>query len=260
MRKEIDREALDCFAMEQLTGVGQYLHFHGCLEIYCVEAGQAAITVSGQSRRLVKGQMAIVDRYENHSCEIPEGSRVVVISLGTHYTQLIRREYPNQKLPRWLTDSPFNQELYAQIKDSFDPTHPLSELKRIGLVCQWFSRVIEYYGLTNKPEGSDADLDLVAQMMQYIYTHYSERITLEKLSGIFHLSPTAISKKLKERLGTDFRVFVNVIRAQKAAQILDDPENRKTINEVAMDCGFCSMSTFYRSYKRSFSFRKINME
>lgn len=260
MRKEIDREEMGCFAMEQLTGIGQYLHFHGCLEIYCVENGQAAMTISGQSKLLTRGQMAIVDRYENHSCEILEDSRVHVISLGAHYVRFFRSEYPDQRLPRWLTDVTFNQGFYEELKGSFALSQTLSELKRIGLVCQWLSKVIEHYGLTSKLEGSEADLDLVARIVQYIYAHYSERITLEKLSGIFHLSPTAISKKLGERLGTDFRVFVNDIRVQKAAQILNDPENRKTINEVAMDCGFCSMSTFYRSYKRNFSFRKIETE
>lgn len=260
MRKEIDRDEIGCFAMEQLTGNGQYLHFHGCLEIYCVEKGKAAITVSGESKLLTQGQWAIVDRYENHSCEMLADSRVFVISLAEHYIRFFRSEYPNQKLPRWLTDIAFNRELYEEIAGYFDRSQPLSELKRIGLACQWFSKIIEHYGLTSKTEDSEADLDLVARIVQYIYAHYSERITLEKLSGIFHLSPTAISKKLSERLGTDFRVFVNDIRVQKAAQILDDPENRKTINEVAMDCGFCSMSTFYRSYKRNFSFRKINME
>lgn len=261
MRKVTEWEETNCFAMEQLAGGGQYLHFHGCLELYCVEKGRAVITVSGDSRLLTQGQMAIVDRYENHSCETDAKSQVSVVSLGAHYIRCFRSEYPDQKLPRWLTDAKFNHGLYEEIKRNFDFPQKTPELKRIGLVCQWFSRIIEHYGLVSKKEDSENDVDLVAQIVRYIYEHYTEKITLEKLSGIFHISPTALSKKLGERIGTDLRVFVNDIRVQKAAQMLDDPANsHKTINEIAMTCGFCSISTFYRSYKRNFSFRKLKEE
>lgn len=258
MRKEIEREENNCFVLEQVTAGGQYLHFHGCLEIYCVEAGKAALTVAGDSRLLMHGQMAIVDRYESHSCEPDTDSQVSVISLGAYYIRCFQSEYPNQRLIRWLTDVEFNHELYEEIKRHFSLSHNLSELKRIGLVCQWFSKIIEHYGLIDKKDSSDNDLDLVAQIVQYIYAHYTEKITLERLAESFHLSPTALSKKLSERLGTDLRVFVNDIRVQKAAQMLHDPANlNKTINEIALACGFCSMSTFYRSYKRNFRFRKL---
>ena len=258
MRKVIDREDNSCFYMEQLVDGGQYLQFHSFLEIYWVEKGKAALTVSGDRRVLTQGQMAIVDRYENHSCETDAHSQVFIVSLGAHYVRFFRSEYPNQRLPRWLTDAEFNHGLYEEIKSHFDRPQTIPELKRIGLVCQWLSKIIEHYGLTSKTEDSDTDSDFVSQIVQYIYEHYSERITLETLAGIFHLSPTALSKKLSERLGTDFRVFVNDIRVQKAAQMLDDPTNgHKTISEIAMTCGFGSMSTFYRSYKRNFSFRKL---
>lgn len=258
MRKVIDREDNSCFYMEQLVDGGQYLQFHSFLEIYWVEKGKAALTVSGDRRVLTQGQMAIVDRYENHSCETDAHSQVFIVSLGAHYVRFFRSEYPNQRLPRWLTDAEFNHGLYEEIKSHFDCHQTIPELKRIGLVCQWLSKIIEHYGLTSKTEDSDTDSDFVSQIVQYIYEHYSERITLETLAGIFHLSPTALSKKLSERLGTDFRVFVNDIRVQKAAQMLDDPTNgHKTISEIAMTCGFGSMSTFYRSYKRNFSFRKL---
>lgn len=261
MRKEIDREENSCFAMKQLTDSGQYLHFHGHLEIYWVEKGKAALTVSGDSQVLTQGQMAIVDRYESHSCEMDVDSQVFIVSLGAHYVRFFRSEYPNQRLPRWLTDAGFNRGLHEEIKSCFERPQTIRELKRIGLVCQWLSKMIEHYGLVNKKDGTEADLDLVAEIVGYIYDHYTERITLETLAAVFHLSPTALSKKLGERLGMDLRVFVNDIRVQKAAQMMDDPANRnKTINEIAILCGFSSMSTFYRSYKRNFSLHRLHIE
>jgi len=37
--------------------------------------------------------------------------------------------------------------------------------------------------------------------------------------------------------------------------MLNEPEHKnKSIYEIAMSCGFSSMSTFYRCYKRNFRF------
>lgn len=262
MRKVTEKDEATCFRMERIAGNGQPLHFHRCMEIYGVVKGVAAITVSGESRLLTDGQMAIVDRFENHSCETEGEAEILVVSVGTSYLRHFLSLYPNKKLPRWLTDLEFNKRLYEDIERNFAETLKReSELQKIGIVCQLLSSVIEHYGLEDKYEGSESDMALAAEIVQYIYAHCNEKITLETLSKTFYLSPTILSKKLRKRLGVDFRMFVNDIRVHKAVQMLDDPENKnKRIHEIAMMCGFSSMSTFYRCYKRNFSFRKLNTE
>ena len=129
----------------------------------------------------------------------------------------------------------------------------IPELKKIGCVCNLFSEIIERYGLEDRVEIPEADLDLTASVLQYIYEHYNEKITLENLARVFHLSPTALSKKLGKHLGVDLRVFVNDVRVQKAMQMMEYPAYQvKAINEIAFLCGFSSMTTFYRSYRRNF--------
>ena len=100
--------------------------------------------------------------------------------------------------------------------------------------------------------------DIVTQVVEYIYDHYQEKITLETLSEKFYVSPKALSKKIKKRINGDLRVFVNDIRVQRAMEMWDDPRNYgKSINQIAAQCGFSSMATFYRSYERNFKFREL---
>ena len=107
--------------------------------------------------------------------------------------------------------------------------------------------------MEDRIEIPEADVDLTASVLQYIYEHYNEKITLENLAKVFHLSPTALSKKLGKHLGVDLRVFVNDVRIQMAMQMMEDPVHKgKAINEIAFTCGFSSMTTFYRSYRRNF--------
>ena len=59
----------------------------------------------------------------------------------------------------------------------------------------------------------------------------------------------------------NLRLFINDIRVQRAVQMRDDPAYKgKSLNEIALACGFNNMVTFYRSYERNFRFHKLDKE
>lgn len=248
------------FSVERLISCGQYIHFHTQLEIYGVTKGKAAFIISGESKMLTEGQMAIIDKYENHSVEVEEESELIVLRVEPGMLRPFSYIYANQKLPRWLMDTIFNKELFDRIDEySMDIKAVRSELRVTGMVCQLLADIIEHYGLESINQTPAHDVELVVKIVQYIYEHYSEKITLETLANEFHISPSVLSKKLRKRLGVDLRIFVNDLRVQKAVQMLNDPEYKnQSMYEIAMSCGFSSMSTFYRSYKRNFSFATLH--
>lgn len=262
MKNAIRQDDSTCFSMERIVGDIHYLQLHGCLKIIGIVKGSAVVTISGESIVLMEGQMAIVDRYEPHSCQPDGNAEIVVASIGVNYIRSVFSLYPGKKMPRWLMDENFNKKILASMETIFgNPQDATSELKKIGSICHLFSEVIDHYGLEDKTEIPEEDLDLTTGVLQYIYEHYSEKITLEGLAKVFHLSPTALSKKLGKRLGVDLRVFVNDVRVQKAIQMMEDPASKgKAINEIAFACGFSSMTTFYRSYRRNFGFRENSKE
>ncbi len=248
------------FSIERLVNCGQYIHFHTHLEIYGVVKGRVAFIISGESRVLAEGQMAIVDRYENHSVETEGESELFVLRVEPSALRPFSSIHSNQKLPRWLMDADFNQGLFANIERySTETKNALSELRITGMVYGLLADVIEHYGLESINQIGAHDMELIVKIVQYIYEHYNEKITLETLADKFHISPPALSKKLRKCLGVDLRVFVNDLRVQKVIQMLNEPEHKnKSIYEIAMSCGFSSMSTFYRCYKRNFSFGTLH--
>ncbi|MBR1995161.1 MAG: helix-turn-helix domain-containing protein, partial [Alistipes sp.] len=226
--------------------------------IYGVVKGEVAVTIGNEQQILTDGQIAIVDGLEGHSFEIEDKAEIFFFQIGTRYLTQLRSLYPQQRLPFWLMDVEFNKQLYAQIRPVIDTEGALPELRRIGLVCQFFSDIIEHYGLVDKSNSVRQNNDIVTQVVQYIYDHYQENITLEILSQKFFVSPKALSKKIKKRVKVDLRVFINDIRVQRAMEIWDDPQNYgKSIHEIAAQCGFSSMATFYRSYERNFKYREL---
>ena len=257
MSTNLEKIEAGCFSTEPLTCKDRELHFHRYLEIYRVVKGNAFARVSGDNRLLSKGQMVIVNPFENHSCEAVEEAQVQVICIGTDYLDLFYSAYPGKGLPRWLTDPQENSAILEYAEKNF-AQEIISELHKNGLVCQLLSIVMEGYGLVDQGDVSERDKVLITEIVQYIYDHCSENITLETLSKVFYLSPSILSKKLRKQICVDFRVFVNDIRIHKAVRMMEAPENRKKrIEDIAILCGFNSMSTFYRCYKRNYGFRRI---
>lgn len=260
-KNEIERDEASRFSAEQYVSNGYYLHFHRNLEIYGVVKGTVSVSIAGKRASLTDGQIAIIDGLENHSYEIDGEAEVFFFHIGTRYLSNLYSLHPKKRLPYWLMDVEYNQVIYDRIRPLFDAGETIPELKRIGIACQLFSDIIEHYGMLEKTGNIRSNNDIVTEIVQYIYDHYRENITLETLSKVFYLSPKALSKKIKKRLNVDLRVFINDIRVQRAMEMRDDPKNRgKSLNQIAAMCGFNNMATFYRSYERNFKFRKLEKE
>lgn len=263
MKREIKIEdETTCILVEKCNEREEFLHFHSDIEVYGVLKGKALVSIAGERKLLTEGEFAIINQFENHCYEADEEIEMLVFRIGVKYLRYFFSLYPNKKLPRWLKDVQFNKLLNEDIKNILDATNDnISELRKAGNVCHIVSSIIEHYGLMDKSEKTESDRDLVTEVVEYIYEHYHEDITLENLADRFHMSTSALSKKLSSRIGMDLRRFVNDIRVQNVVQMLDDPENKdKTINEIAFLCGFSSMSTFYRCYKRNYSLHKLKEE
>ena len=245
------------FSVERLINCGQHIHFHSHLEIYGSIKGSAVFTISGNSRLLTEGQMAIVDKYENHSVKTEGESELLIFSLESSVLLTFSYLHANKKLPRWLMDAVFNKTIFARITEIEDcaagPQSAQLQLRLTGVLYKLLADVIGRYDLETENQASGYDMELEAKVLQYIYEHYSEKITLQTLADIFHVSPAVLSRKLRKCLGVDLRVFVNDLRVQKVVQMMNEPQQKnRSIYDVAMSCGFNSMSTFYRCYKRNF--------
>lgn len=261
LKNEIERDNPSRFCGKQYVSHGYYLHIHRNMEIYGVVKGKVYVTVAGQGQELTDGQIVIVDSLENHSYDINGEAEIFYFHIGTCYIGKLYALYPNQRLPVFLVDTEFNKTLYAQIQPLIGNEQAFSELKRLGIVYQLFADIIEHYGTEERVANMLDDYDIVTKVVQYIYDHYSEPITLESLSREFFISPKALSKKIRKRLNVDLRLFINDIRVQRAVQMRDDPAYKgKSLNEIALACGFNNMVTFYRSYERNFRFHKLDKE
>jgi len=85
-------------------------------------------------------------------------------------------------------------------------------------------------------------------VLSYIDSNLCEPITLDELAHIAHLEPNYFSRLFAQFLGIRPIQFINRRRIERAQLLLLSTD--KTLNEIAMEVGFCDWSYFSRTFKK----------
>jgi len=92
----------------------------------------------------------------------------------------------------------------------------------------------------------------INRVIDHIETHLGDQLSLEGLAKVANFSPFHFHRVFGAMVGETLNQFVARLRAEKAAtQLAANP--KKTITEIALDCGFSSAATFARAFKERFS-------
>lgn len=90
----------------------------------------------------------------------------------------------------------------------------------------------------------------VQVLLDYIHTHYKDKITIESLAKKASISKTEVLRCFKSIIGLSPINYLNRYRLQRAAYLLINTENN--IQEIAMDCGFDDNSYFSKLFKKTY--------
>lgn len=88
----------------------------------------------------------------------------------------------------------------------------------------------------------------IKQMMIYIHEHYRESISVEQLAESAYVSKRGCFRLFQENLHMSPVEYMRNYRLQRACQMLAD--QRKSITEIAQECGFGTSSYFGRLFRK----------
>lgn len=100
-------------------------------------------------------------------------------------------------------------------------------------------------------ESSDQiTVERISRIINYIYQYYAQRITLEDLAEIEHLSTFYLSHIIKNFTGMNFRDFLCFARVEwSEIELLD---TNKKISQVARDVGFSTTAYYEKHFEKWF--------
>ena len=96
-----------------------------------------------------------------------------------------------------------------------------------------------------EPERKENRLGVV---LEYISTHYPENICISDLAGLCHISETHLRRLFQDMMNISPLEYVNLVRIQAACHALRT--TKKTVDEIRMEVGFDTASTFNRNFKK----------
>ena len=86
------------------------------------------------------------------------------------------------------------------------------------------------------------------RVIDYIEQHLDEALSLDRLARVANFSKFHFHRIFRALMGETLGQFIKRLRVEKAAiQLTGNP--KKSITEIAIDCGFSSSATFARAFK-----------
>ena len=174
-----------------------------------------------------------------------------VPGLSNEYEQLL--EVFNRKVPIFRFEPELQQRLCARLNDIYllaNKTDPMRDL----IIHQKFIEflVLLFLNRDSNIYKNEATLSELEQKLYtvagYIHAHFSENLSLEKLSELHDISPSYLSHQFKYITGFSITDYIQMTRVRNVQALLINTD--MPITEIPALCGFNSFSQFNRVFKK----------
>lgn len=183
----------------------------------------------------------------------------IVLWISTDFLQMIASYCPERLLQQLRsrehfllrtkgTDYKYIEKYFLRGLQESTQNAPLWEISLYGntlSLLSHLSRALISIG-SSFPMEKQEDIDPI---ISYIENHYAERITLESTAKLFHISASTLGKLFAQKLGISFYHFVTQRRLIHSKLKI---EQGNSMEEVALSCGFCDYTAFYRAFKKEY--------
>ncbi len=225
-------------------------HFHNCLEIAFCFSGKQYIKVGEETYTLKKGDAIVifpnmVHEYIAYDSYCDEPTEIFSIICSTSLLA--------ESVPEIVTTHPQN----PYIDSSLIPENVALIFKNImsaknniellGWTLIAFSNLLGFLNLT-PVEGCH---DLPQKIVAYIEANFKEKLTINHIAKVFGYHPSYIAHLFCDQLKIPFKTYLGSLRCEYAASQIRT--TKSSLTEIAYDCGYNSLNTFCRCFKKHFS-------
>lgn len=145
------------------------------------------------------------------------------------------------------------QNLYHHIVNVCLAEEDLTELRIQAGVSELWTRLFHY--LYREESEQQENKNMLAQarlrkMMQFIWDHFHEKITLDDIAASANISKSAALRCFRSGMQTSPVGYLNDFRLNRAKELL--LTSHSTVSEIAVSVGFDNVGYFDRVFRRTF--------
>ena len=243
--------------------VEQYpTHWHNAVEIIIPLHNGFTVTSGGIDYHLSEKEIIIIPPGELHSMPAQDGRRIIFQCDNSVISDVPSLESILPVFSSAVHITPtLNKELYVlarknilDIYTEYYAKAPMTDV-RIYMYLLTMLTAVREFQLTKSEENAAANAVSADESRKfglgtkYINQNYMYDLPLEKLASIAGYSKYHFSRIFKEYNGMSYIQYINSKRIKAAERLMAD--SSLPITEVAMQCGFSSLTTFNRAFRKA---------
>ncbi len=252
---------LELFLVEM---VSRGPHGHDDLEIGMILEGSVNLFMEQDTYLLQAGDIYIINRFQIHSfLRTQDKNQILAFQIHPDFYRHINPSLGFLRLENNIIHSgSLHKELTQRLQSCADFYFQGTLEAQIHCSSQLLSALAlllehSFYSISSEQESTSVRNNTMRlnHIMDYISAHYMERISLEEIAGLEHITSYHASHFMKNMLGISFQEYLNQVRFQHALQLFENTS--LTAMDVCLEVGFSStrylnqmfIKNFHCSYK-----------
>lgn len=239
------------------------LHSHSFYEVlYCRNTCGAEYLVGADRYRLQKGDIVFIAPGVSHRPllpeKMPEPYKRDVLWFSTEFVEIMQRLFPAPPVDQMRLTSLLRTAgtRWEYLGDLFRTGVLESESKELGWeaavvgnTVTLLSHLVRAFCDKNAVSLKAEKPELLDQVLAYMETQLSAKITLSDVAGHFYVSESTITQTFRNKMGVSFHQCLTQRRLIAAKNLI--PEGIP-MEDVAARVGFPDYSTFYRAFRKEY--------
>lgn len=236
------------------------MHWHSEFELSYIREGSAECICGDEKFTSEKGDIIITQPNVMHSIYPRENERQVYDTLvfsseifgaserDRYFCECIRPIISgSMRLTAHVTPS---HHYYAELSCAAENVFSCAMGNTPQLDMLMRSEILRLFWLLEteaEPAAPNTD-SVIRPALEYIAEHFSESVTISRLAAAVNMSESYFMNKFREYVGLSAIEYLSHFRIEKACRALIG--TKKSVMEIALECGFGNLSNFNRQFKR----------
>lgn len=237
------------------------MHRHHEIEIIYSIKGTFTIKTETEEFPVNSGEVIIISSMLPHEayCDRNSGNLVLLIKIGPAFLRNAFYEFASITFPNPVFNFNNTAERWSKKLQAFFKTlikncnsrESVSELTMMGnlyrLCASIISDIPDERKVISSQYNNYKNITRIENVLEYIYLHYGEVITVDKAAEIAGYSVGNFCKVFKSITGWSFHTYLNNFRIKNAGFLLS--ETTLSVSEISNMVGFSETKTFCRVFK-----------
>lgn len=243
----------------------RFLHSHEAAELGICLKGTGIFVVNDKVLPFCEGDVILITSKEMHLAQSNYGTTSQWVWVYFNLEKMLFPVFGNSKLAGIAelygknfmnianpSQSPFLNQKMREMIDAYNGNDPFRKEKIISLLCLIIAEFRSLNPLENSEDyGAEFDVDTMERLQKgiaFISSNYRKKITLKDIEKVSAISKTHLKRLFSKNLGKSPIQFLNKVRI--AAASADLMHSSKPISRIAIECGFQTISSFNRQFRK----------